>query len=123
MIGTKEDRAKYCQAWASMMVSIWLEKAREYKIPDGEFMQSFVYDVRVAASGEIDKIVHAYNYYGRMVDMGVGRGVKFEDRENSNRKPKPWYDDNYYRSVKVLTEKMAQLYGESFLALINENMQ
>jgi len=123
MIGTKADRVQYCEAWAQMMVEIWVEKCIAYNIKDtGEFMESFMYDVREGANGDIDKIVHVYNYYGRMVDMGVGNRVNFDHVKSSNRKPKPWYDDTYWRSVKVLTEKMAELYGQNFFAVINENM-
>lgn len=123
MTGTKADRVRYCEAWAEMMVNIWLERAKALQIHDGDFMESFMYDVREGANGEIDKIVHVYNYYGRMVDLGVGNGVKYDDREKSNRKAKEWYGDTYFRSVKVLTEKMAQLYGQNFFSIINENMR
>ena len=57
-----------------------------------------------------------------MVDIGVGNRVNFDHVKDSHRKPKPWYDDSYWRSVKVLTEKMAELYGQNFFAVINENM-
>ena len=61
MIGTKADRVQYCEAWAQMMVEIWVEKCIAYNIKDtGEFMESFMYDVREGANGDIDKIVHVY---------------------------------------------------------------
>ncbi len=123
MTGNRADRVAYCEAWAQMMVDIWVEKAELYEIEDtGAFMESFMYDIREGANGEIDKIVHAYNYYGRMVDMGVGNHVNFEQVSESNRTAKPWKDETYWRSVRALTEKMAELYGQNFFAIINENM-
>lgn len=123
MTSSPYDRALYCQAWAQMMVEIWVEKAQALDIRDtGDFIESFMYDVRENARGEVDKIVHVYNYYGSMVDMGVGNGVKLDEVEGSNRHPKEWKGDSYWRSVKVLTEKMAQMYGYDFVGRIYENL-
>ena len=121
MTGTTNDRALYCEAWAKMMVDIWIEKANQYGIHIGDFVESFMYDVRERSNGEIDKIVHAYNYYGRFTDMGVGNGVPYEKVKSSNRKEKPWHSETYWRSVKVLTDKMAELYGQEFLGYITDN--
>ncbi len=120
MIGTTNDRARYCEAWAKMMVDIWIEKANQYGIHIGDFVESFMYDVRERSNGEIDKIVHVYNYYGRFTDMGVGNGITYENRERSTRKEKPWHSETYWRSVKVLTEKMSELYGQEFLGYITD---
>ena len=119
MTGIIDDRNRYCQAWAMMMVEIWVEKANAYSIHHpGDLVKSFAYDVYSAAGGEVDKITHAFNYYGRFVDMGVGRGVKYGESAASNRKAKPWNSETYWRSVQVLTEKMAELYGEEFQSYV-----
>ena len=119
MTGTTEDRARYCEAWAQMMVDIWLEKANQYDIGHtGDLLNSFTSEVYAAAGGEVDKIVHAYNYYALFVELGVGRGVRYGD--TSNRREKPFKSEAYWRSVKVLTEKMSELYGEEFNAYITE---
>ena len=119
MTGTTEDRARYCEAWAQMMVDIWLEKANQYDIwHTGDLLNSFTSEVYAAAGGEVDKIVHAYNYYALFVELGVGRGVRYGD--TSNRREKPFKSEAYWRSVKVLTEKMSELYGEEFNAYITE---
>ena len=119
MTGTSEDRARYCEAWAQMMVDIWLEKANQYDIGHtGDLLKSFTSQVYAAAGGEVDKIVHAYNYYALFVELGVGRGVRYGDA--SNRREKPFKSEAYWRSVKVLTEKMSELYGEEFNAYITE---
>lgn len=116
-----DDRNRYCQAWAEMMVEIWREKANAYEIHHtGNLVNSFAFDVFVASGGEVDKITHAFLYYGRFVDMGVGRGVPLDKVRESGRKPKPFNSETYWRSVQVLTEKMAELYGEEFRTYVTD---
>lgn len=118
-IGNKNE---YYRAWAKMMVTIWQDKIAVLKVRDtGELFGSFMTEVVSQSNGDIDKIVYSYNYYGRMVDMGVGRGVTMEDSgSGSGRKKKPWYNKSWYHSVKLLTEKRAELYGEDFQLIIME---
>jgi hypothetical protein len=117
--GNKND---YYRAWAKMMVTIWQDKIAQLKVRDtGELFSSFLTEVVTQSNGDVDKIVYAYNYYGRMVDMGVGRGVTMADAgTGSGRKRKPWYNKSWYHSIKVLTEKRAELYGEDFQLIIME---
>ena len=117
------DRNRYCEAWAQMMVDIWRERAIAYNVHAGDLFNSFAQDVVKGANGEVDKITHAFNHYGRFVDMGVGRGVPLEKVESSNRRAKPFYNESYWRSIKVLTQKLAELYGEEFQTLIHDAMR
>ena len=116
------DKRKYYDAWAKMMITIWEDKIIKLNVRDtGELLSSFEMHVEAAANGEVAKIVHTYNYYGRMVDMGVGRGVsKADSGQGSGGRAKPWYNKSYYHSVKVLSEKTAELYGEQFQAVMFE---
>jgi hypothetical protein len=118
-IGKPND---YYRAWAQMMVTIWKDKIAILNVRDtGELFASFICEVAIAANGDINKIVFSYNYYGRMVDMGVGRGVTYENAgKDSGRKRKPWYDKAWYHSIMVLTEKQAELYGEEYQLIISE---
>ena len=110
----------YYQAWAKMMVTIWLDKIATLNIRDtGALFSSFQTQVAMQANGDVDKIVFSYLYYGRMVDMGVGRGLKMED---SGKKGKPWYNKAWYHSIKLLTEKRVEIYGEEFQAMIFETL-
>lgn len=117
-----ESRNAYLQAWAKMMVTIWQDKIRMLNVRDtGELFASFNTELLMQSGGDISKITHAYNYYGRMVDMGVGRGLtKAESGRGSKRRSKPWYMKAYYHSFMVLSEKSAQLYGEEFQLKIYE---
>lgn len=114
------DRNRYCAAWAQMMVDIWIEKANAMGIRAGDLTNSFAQDIYMAANGEVDKITHSFLYYGRFVDMGVGRGVPLEKVAESSRTPKPFNSSTYWRSVQVLTEKMAEIYGEEFQVYVSE---
>ncbi len=118
---TTTNKTEYYQAWAQMMVTIWEDKIIKYNVHEtGALLDSFSAEVQIQAGGDVGKIVHSYLYYGRMVDMGVGRGVKMDEVKGSGRKAKPWYNKSYYHSIKVLTEKMALMYGEEFQLIIME---
>jgi len=115
---TTTNKNEYYRAWAKMMVTIWQDKIAALKVRDtGELFSSFMTEVVAQSGGDIDKITFSYLYYGRMVDMGVRRGVKMED---SGKKGKPWYNKAWYHSIKVMTEKRAELYGEEFQLIIME---
>ena len=117
------DKQAYYEAWAQMMVSIWQDKIISLGVRDtGELLASFEKETVIQSNGDIGKIVFSYLYYGRMRDMGVGRGVPMGEVEGSNRRPAPWYNKAFFRSVKVLTEKMAELYGEQFQNIIHETL-
>ena len=110
----------YYRAWAKMMVTIWHDKISALKIRDtGELFSSFVTNVIAQSNGDIDKITFSFLYYGRMVDMGVRKGIKIQDAGN---KGKPWYNKSWYHSIKVISEKSAELYGEEFQLVIMETL-
>lgn len=114
-----QEKQKYYDAWARMMITIWQDKIINLGIRDsGDLLTSFTSELHMQSNGDVGKITHTYMLYGRMVDMGVGRGTHFGDVE-STRKQKQWYNKFYYHSVKVLTEKTAGLYGEQFQAIIS----
>ena len=116
------NKNDYYRAWAKMMVTIWQDKIAQLRVREtGELFSSFMTEVVTQSGGDIDKIFYSYLYYGRMVDMGVGRGVTMADAgSGSGRKRKPWYNKSWYHSIKVLTEKRAELYGEDFQLIIME---
>jgi hypothetical protein len=105
------------------MVTIWAEKMEAQQIRDtGDLLNSFTREIEINARGEVEKITHSFLYYGRMVDMGVGKGVDYYSTPKGRRRPKPWYNEKYISSVKALTEKIAQLYGEEFTVFLSDNL-
>ncbi len=119
----QQDRNHYLDAWAKTMITIWQEKVIQQNIRDtGELLESFNNALFYNSNGDVVKIIHTYMYYGRMVDMGVGKGVNLDEVKHSDRKPKKWYNKVYYRSIKVMSEKLAELYGEEFQAILFETL-
>lgn len=83
---------------------------------------SFVHYIHSAAGGKIDLIEFTYLYYGRFVDMGVGRGVSLITRDiaEHNRQQKPWYSRTFFRELNKLTGFLAENYGEQAAILLKE---
>lgn len=52
-----------------------------------------------------------FNYYGRFVDMGVGRGISLDELKAlgkySTRKPKPFYSSEAYSEAALLRVRLA----------------
>lgn len=118
MTPNDESKRAYYDAWAKMMITIWQDKIISMGVRDsGDLLSSFIYEVSSQSGGDVGKITHTYLAYGRMVDMGVGRGSPLGE-ENTSRRRKDWYSKAYFHSVKVLNEKMAQMYGEQFQYII-----
>lgn len=113
------------QAWADIVIQIWLDKVEKLRMNYSyQLSDSFVNHVVSHANGNVAKIEFAFNYYGKFVDMGVGKGVTLEDVGNPNttRKPKPWYSRTFYAEVKKLTEILAQKYARKGVLTVIENI-
>jgi hypothetical protein len=113
------------QAWADIVITIWLNKIDQMNIHYSyQLADSFVNHVISHANGDVQKIEFAFNYYGKFVDMGVGKGVSLEDVQsgNTSRKPKPWYSKVFYSEVQKLASLMAQKYARKATLAIVENI-
>lgn len=112
------DMKEYMEAWALMMITIWRDRIRKLRIQcTDKLFNSFKYEVVTVANGDITKINHAFKYYGVYVDMGVGRGVKYDDHADGfagNRRAKKWWLYQYRDSEEVLRYKIFEIYGEVF---------
>lgn len=125
LLSMTRSEAEYCKAWAQMMVEIWIDRAIQYKIRDtGAFMNSFKQEVMIQSGGHVGKIIFSFMYYGRMVAMGVHQGMNLEAVKYEGKKNKrDWYSKAFYHSLMVLNEKRAELYGQSFQALISDTLK
>jgi hypothetical protein len=45
----------------------------------GDLNRSFKFNMIAGSRGNMDQIEFAFNYYGKFLDMGVGKGTKLED--------------------------------------------
>lgn len=98
-------------AWAKIVIERWEQKIMNMGIrKTGRLLNSFQHFINTQAGGNPDKIVFAFEYYGKFVDMGVGRGVKLEAVESSTRRAKPWYSKTFWSQFEKLKELMVQKY-------------
>jgi hypothetical protein len=99
------------QAWADIVIERWETNISRLGINHtGQLLRSFYHHVEVQANGAPELIEFTFEYYGKFVDMGVGRGVTMEQVEVSNRRPKPWYSKTFFSQI----EKLKDLLGEKY---------
>ncbi len=110
--------------FAKYVVEKWQNKISEYNIRStGELARSFVYEVRTNANGDVDLIRFMFAYYGRMVDMGVGRGITLADAGlRGKRKPKPWLSPVVYSEIKRLGELLCKDVAIKFNMLVLDSL-
>ncbi|HNS18824.1 MAG TPA: hypothetical protein PKI34_13520 [Bacteroidales bacterium] len=105
------------EAWADIVIKNWLSKIDQLRINYSyQLSDSFIHHVLANAGGDLQRIEFAFNFYGRMVDMGVGKGVaialvKERRYEGIRRRPKPWYSVTLYSEVKKLREILQAKYA------------
>ena len=121
--------------WAKITVKRWKAKILKLNIDAGPLYLSFLYDVIASAQGDLIKIDFAFHYYGKFVDMGVGKGTKIgQVRENTTtrrlegkmlgnrRRQKKWYSKTFHAEVMKLSEILQQKYGQKGIVAITENI-
>ena len=106
------DLSLTIDAWAKIVVERWENKITRLRIHHtGDLSRSFAIHVFTQANGDPDKIEFAFNYYGKFVDMGVGRGVKMDLTGNGGRTAKPWYSRTFFSQVKRIGEILREKYA------------
>jgi hypothetical protein len=132
---SKLSEREIAEAWAKITIVKWKKKLTSNKIGDtGTLLKSFKYNVLASAQGNVLKITLLFEYYGRFVDMGVGKGVKIGDVKESatsrrlsgkmlgnRRRPKKWYSKTFHAEVMKLGEIFAKDYGHRGVLVITEN--
>jgi hypothetical protein len=125
-------------AWANITIKRWRKKIDRMKIgqhSSRELFRSFQYNVQASAGGDVQKIEFAFRFYGKFVDMGVGRGTKVGDQPMSygmgrlsgkflgmKRTPKKWYSKTLYSETQRLVEILQEEYGHRGQIIISENI-
>jgi len=113
------------QAWAEIVIKNWLARIDALGIHDTyELSQSFIHHIISNAGGDIARIEFAFLFYGRFVDMGVGKGIKIGDAglKETRRRPYKWYSPVIYSEVKKLTEILAEKYARKGAITIVEKI-
>ena len=145
---TSEDRKKYMDAWAEMMITIWRERIQRLQVYDTNLLRGDITE-NVTSQGEDFKVIqHKFLEYGIYQDCGVGRGyergnggnlefldARFREKEYTRkqksgkvthgepRQPREWFSRPYFASVMVLKEQMAYSYGEQFCFLVKDAIE
>ena len=132
----KLSEREIAEAWAKITIIKWKRKLAINRIGDsGTLLKSFKYNVLASAQGNVLKISLLFEYYGRFVDMGVGKGIKIGDVKESitsrkifgkmlgnRRRPKKWYSKTFHAEVMKLSEIFAKEYGHRGVIAITENV-
>jgi len=133
---SKLSEREIAEAWAKITIIKWKRKLAINRIGDsGTLLKSFKYNVLASAQGNVLKISLLFEYYGRFVDMGVGKGIKIGDVKESitsrkifgkmlgnRRRPKKWYSKTFHAEVMKLSEIFAKEYGHRGVIAITENV-
>lgn len=130
-ITREAERRQLIEDWARYTAERLQKSITRKKIgSSGALAYSQLYELSAAAGGDIGSVKHSFNYYGKFVDMGVGRGQKIESVkgngevwQRAGRKAKKWFSPTYYGQVSELRNLLAIKYGEQAANLIKENIE
>lgn len=112
--------------WAEFVLDIWAKRMSVLGISNAEgHANSFVHMVITAAGGNPAKVNFMFEYILKFTDMGVGRGVNFAMRgqTNTNRKQKQWLTKTFLLEVKKLSNILAKEYAHSGVLYIKESIE
>lgn len=113
------------KAWADITIDKWEQKIQTLKISyTHQLIESFANEVIANAGGDAARIEFAFNYYGKFVDMGVGKGVKIEDigMVQTTRRPKKWYSKTFFTEITKLKYILAEKFARKAAVTIIENI-
>jgi hypothetical protein len=132
----KLSTIEIADSWAFYTIKIWKEKIQKLRVGhSGKLESSFLKDVIGTPAGGVISIQFSFLYYGKFVDMGVGKGTKIGDvNENktsrrlegrmlgNRRRPKKWYGKTFYAEVATLKEILVKEYAHKGVLQIVENL-
>ena len=108
--------------WANFVIQIWQQRVIAVGIKqDSALARSFANTIYANAGGDTAKIEYAFNWYGKMADMGVGRGTKLEQVGQTTRKKYPWFSTTFLLEVKKLANMIARFKAEEATLVITES--
>lgn len=110
------------EEWARIVIERWENRITTLNIKQtGQLLKSFTHFINTQANGDPKRITFAFEYYGKFVDMGVGKGTTINQVGSTNRKPKPWYSKIFWSQFMKLTELLKDKYSiKSQIVIITE---
>lgn len=99
------------EEWARIVIERWENRITTLNIKQtGQLLKSFTHFINTQANGDPERITFAFEYYGKFVDMGVGKGTTINQVGSTNRKPKPWYSKIFWSQFEKLKEILVEKY-------------
>jgi hypothetical protein len=130
--------------WARYTIQRWQQELRKKKIGiTDELYNSFTHQVQ-AESTELTGVLLKFKFYGRLRDMGVGKGVKAYEVKNNvanmmaskryganvhsiSRKPGKWFNKikthESHRLREILAEKAGIAISTSMADMLNNSSE
>lgn len=103
------------QRWADIVIEKWQFAISKYKLVNtAKLINSFYASVNAEAEGNVAVISFVFERYLRYLDMGVGKGVRLDERDSgSNRKKYPVYNKIFYAEMNRLSELLSNFYMQT----------
>jgi hypothetical protein len=114
------------EAWADIVIKNWRQKITQLDIGfTGQLFDSFIHTVISNSGGKIERIEFAFNYYGKFVDMGVGKEISLGNigAVETRRRAKKWYSSVMYSQALKLRDILGEKYGILGAGVIAENIR
>jgi len=124
------------QKWAEITIEKWQFSVLKHKLTDtGNLLNSFVCSISEDAKNNTALISFAFQYYLRMLDMGVGKGVTREDvkyagstegrdsKYKTGRRKYPVYSKILYVEIMRLGELLTNQYAVAGTTVIVDDFK
>ncbi|MBC8488859.1 MAG: hypothetical protein H8D45_22785 [Bacteroidetes bacterium] len=112
------------EAWADIVIKNWRQKIVEMDIGStGQLFDSFAHEIISNSGGKPERVEFAFKYYGKFVDMGVGKYISLGSNIQTKRKSKKWYSPVLYSEVLKLREILGKKYSILGAGVIAENIR
>ena len=105
------------EKWAKITIEKWEFNILQSKlVRTGDLLRSFQYTVSADAGGNTALISFTFEYYLRMLEMGVGKGAPIG--ADSSRKRHKVFTKTFQAELYRLTELMTSMYANRGAAVV-----
>jgi hypothetical protein len=112
------------ERWAAITIEKFEFAVSKFNLLySGDLLRSFQAFVHADANGDTALISFAFNYYLRMLDIGVGRGVSYaEAGRDSGRRKYSVFNRIFYAELMKLGELLTKMYSQKGAQYIAYNV-
>lgn len=117
------------EAWAEIVIKEWIKAIYALGVIETYYLaESLEYKIMVDSGGDPLKVLFAFEWYGRMIDYGVGKYVTLDDRDAmiraglTKRRPKPWLSDTFYKQLEILRHLLEEKHAKRIEYLVVRNL-